>query len=278
MRSGRIGLSIRASTVRKASHQRGRDGPEAEYRARAPAVRARLHDGVDGAHQRGRDQERSEPVDAGSRALACIVGDQSATEGDGHHADGQVDEEDPVPAERLSEHSPGEQAERSAGDGDEHVCAHRSGALARLRELGGDDREDHRRLHRGADALDEAGADQFSLTGRKPAERRGGREHDHAGEEHTLAAEQIAESTGEEQEAGEGDEEGVDDPGEVSLAEVQVALDGGEGHVHDRRVEHDHQLGEANDRERQPAAPVAAGDGRGRDALHAESWVGGNRW
>ena len=103
----------------------------------------------------------------------------------------------------------------------------------------------------------------IALIGRQPAERRGGGEHDHAGEEHALAAEQIAEPAGEQQEAGECDEEGVDDPGEVSLAEVQVALDGGQRDVHDRRVEHDHQLGEADDREREPAAAVPDGDGRG---------------
>ena len=106
-----------------------------------------------------------------------------------------------------------------------------------MRELGGDDREDHRRLHRGADALDEAGADQRTLLGRQPAQRRSGGEHDHAGEEYALAAEQVAEPTGEQQEARECDEKGIDDPGEGSLAEVQVALDGGEGDVHDRRVE-----------------------------------------
>ena len=57
----------------------------------------------------------------------------------------------------------GEQAERAAGDRDEHVRAHRAGALGGLGELGDDDREDHRRLGGGADALQEAGADQHAL-------------------------------------------------------------------------------------------------------------------
>jgi hypothetical protein len=51
-------------------------------------------------------------------------------------------------------------------------------------------------------------------------------EGDHAGEEHALAAEEVAEPAGQKQEAAERHEEGVDDPSEVPLSEVQVALDG----------------------------------------------------
>ena len=65
----------------------------------------------------------------------------------------------------------GEQPERAAGDRDEDVGAHRAGALGRLGELGDDDREDHRGLGGGADALEEAGADQDALVGREPAEQ-----------------------------------------------------------------------------------------------------------
>ena len=83
----------------------------------------------------------------------------------------------------------GEQAERAAGDGDEHVGAHRAGALGGLRELGDDDREDHRRLGGGADALEEAGADQRALARGDAAQQRRDGEGDEAGEEHALAPE-----------------------------------------------------------------------------------------
>ena len=42
-----------------------------------------------------------------------------------------------------------------------------------------------------------------------------------------LTPDQVPEAAGQEQEAAEGDEVGVHDPGQVGLAEVQVALDGG---------------------------------------------------
>ena len=54
--------------------------------------------------------------------------------------------------------------------------------------------------------------------GRQAAERRRGREHGDAREEDALAAEQVAEPAGEQQEAAERDQEGVDDPGQVALA------------------------------------------------------------
>ena len=136
--------------------------------------------------------------------------------------------------------------------------------IARVRslgigELGDDDREDHRGLRGRADALQEAGADQRTLARRDAAQERGGGERDEAGEEHPLAAGEIAEPAREQQQAPEGDEEGVDDPGEVRLAEVEVALNRGQRDVHDRDVEHDHQLRQADDHQRRPATAVRWG-------------------
>ena len=50
----------------------------------------------------------------------------------------------------------------------------------------------------------------------------------------------------------------VIDPLAVVVGEAEVLLGGRERDVHDRRVEHDHQLGDANDDEDQPAAVVMA--------------------
>ena len=73
-----------------------------------------------------------------------------------------------------------------------------------------------------------------------------------------AAAEEVAETTGQEEQAAEGDQVGVDDPGQVGLAHVEVGLDGGEGDGDDGRVEDDHELSEADDGERQPAAPIVS--------------------
>src|SRR6266851_5014006 len=54
------------------------------------------------------------------------------------------------------------------------------------------------------------------------------------------------------QEASVADQVGVDDPGQVRLAETEVHLDPGQGDVDDRRVEHDHELPEAHDDQGHP--------------------------
>ena len=200
----------------------------------------------------------------------AVGADQRAAERERRDADREVDEEDPVPAQRLGEQAAGEQAERAAGDRDEDVGAHRAGALGGLRELGDDDREDHRRLGGRADALEEARADQRLLRRGDAAQQRRDRERDEAGEEHALAPEQVAEAAGQEQQAAEGDEERVDDPGQVRLAEAEVVLDRRQRDVHDRDVEHDHQLREADDDQRGPAAAIG---GRGWERVRCELQV-----
>ena len=174
-----------------------------------------------------------------------------------------------MPAQRLGQQPAGEQAEGTAGNRDEDVGAHRAGPLARIGELGDDDREDHRGLRRGADALQEAGADQEPLGRRDTAEQRGCCEDDQPGEEDALAPEQIAQSAGKQQKGSERDEESVHDPGQVGLAEAEVVLNRGEGDVHDRHVEDDHQLRHADDREGGPTTPL------GR-VVSAWEWGGGD--
>ena len=98
--------------------------------------------------------------------------------------------------------------------------------------------------------------DQRFLSGSDSAQQRCDRERDEAGEEHALSPDEVADAPGEEQQAAEGDEERVDDPGEVALAEMKVLLDRGQRDVHDRDVEHDHQLRQADDGERGPAAAI----------------------
>ncbi len=143
--------------------------------------------------------------------------------------------------------------------GDEGEHAQRFGLLAHRRELGDDDRDDHRGGDRAADALNEASGDQQPLAVGEAAERRGGGEQRQAAEEYLLAADQVPEPPSQQQEAAEGDQVGVDHPGQVGLGEVQVALDRGQGDIDDRRVQHDHQLAQAEDDQRDPAAAVVRG-------------------
>ena len=98
-----------------------------------------------------------------------------------------------------------------------------------------------------------------------PAGDGGEREQRHSGQEHLLAAHEVAQAAGHEEEAPEGDEVGVDDPGQPGLGEVQAALDVRERHVDDGAIERVHEHGQADDHEGYPAPAVGGGAGRIRD-------------
>jgi hypothetical protein len=161
-----------------------------------------------------------------------------------------------VPVDGLGEHAAGEQPDGAAGRGDEAVDADRLGLLPRLGEHRDDHPEHHGRGQRAADALDEARRDQHALGLGGRAQHRGDREHGQADEEDAPLAEQVAQAAGQQQQAAERDQVGVDHPGEAALREAEVVLDRGQRHVHDRRVEHDHEHAGAQHVEGQPALAV----------------------
>src|SRR5436305_766748 len=78
-------------------------------------------------------------------------------------------------------------------------------------------------------------------------------EQGQAGQEDALAAEQVAQPPGEQQQTAERDQVRVHHPGEAGLREAEVALDRGQRHVDDSLVEDDHQHPAAEHDERQPA-------------------------
>ena len=82
-------------------------------------------------------------------------------------------------------------------------------------------------------------------------QRRDG-EDDEAEEEEPLAAEEVAGAAAEQQEAAEHERVGVHDPLQVRLAEAEIVLDRRQRDVHDRRVEDDHELREADQDEDEP--------------------------
>ena len=189
-------------------------------------------------------------------------------------ADRQVDQEDPVPADRLGQDAAGEQADRAAGRGDEAVDADRFRLIAPAR---GNIVTIIPRITAEASApptpWTKRAADQHRLALGGGADQRGDGEDRQAGQEDAPLADQVADPPGEQQQAAEGDQVGVDDPGEVALGEAEAVLDRGQGDVHDRRVEDDHQHPRAEHVQRQPAPAVAC-----RLGTHASEIREGSPW
>ncbi len=78
---------------------------------------------------------------------------------------------------------------------------------------------------------------------------------------------EVAQAAGHQEEAAEGDEVGVDHPGQAGLREVEALLDVGQGHVDDGAVQGVHEHGQADDDEGDPA-PAVAGGVLGAEAGH----------
>ena len=192
---------------------------------------------------------QSTPVALGSRDSV----DAREREHDGGDADRDVDEEDPLPADAGRDDPADDRPDGDGGAGDGPEDPEGDPAVAALEGLG-DQRERGGEHHRPADPLHGAGEVEHQRGVGEPADGGGAGEHHEAGREHQPAPEQVGERSGRQQEGGERQRVGVDDPLQVGEGGVQFALDRGQRDVHDGDVEQQH---EDRDRHRDQGPPLA---------------------
>ena len=168
----------------------------------------------------------------------------------------QVHVQAPAPVERLGQHAAEQQPDRRAAAGDGAVDAERLAALVGIGEGGRQQRQCRGGEQRAEDALGRAGGDQHPEGARGAAHRGRGGEAEQAADERPLAAEQVAEAAAEQQQRPERQRVGGHDPLPRVIGEAEVALRRRQRDVHDRRVEHDHELGDGDHAEDQPASLV----------------------
>ena len=108
-----------------------------------------------------------------------------------------------------------------------------------------------------------AGGDQHVEVDRGAADRRGGRETQQADHEQPFAAEQISQPAPEQQQAAEGERVGRHHPLAIRVPEAQIPLRRGQRDIHHRRVQHDHQLRDAQHRQDPPPLGVGLNAGTG---------------
>ncbi len=241
-------------------HQRGRreHGPDPA----GPALLPPLDQREDEQEQAGGDEQQAGDVQA-QRVGGAGVGHEAPGGDEQGEADGDVDDEDAAPANGEGVDGDEPAAEEGAGDGghagDGADDAEDRGAFPGLVEglHGGQDLGDH---EGGEGALDDAGRHQgVAVLGEGRGERGEG-EAGHAGEEHGLAADDVAQASAGDQDDGEGEGVAADDPFEVAGRRVDVLLDGGQADVDDGGVQQVHEGRDDQDDHREGAAAV---DGRG---------------
>ena len=189
------------------------EAKQSERLERGPAVVVAVDDRVDGEHQRERHGDGAGDVELHVGGGPALGGQQAHRRHDDRDADRQVDEEDPVPVERVREDAAEHDADAPAAGRDEADDAHRLRSLGGLCEERHDERQRDDRDDRAAEPLDRAGGDEELLRLGDAARERRHREDHEADEEELAMAEEVAEPPAEQQEAAERQQVGVHDPG-----------------------------------------------------------------
>ena len=242
-------------------HSEGREearraGEQEDRLQAAPAGVGGFDEPVDEQDERAGDRERTGGVVASPRGRRPALAQEHWAERERDQTDGDVDEEDPLPAGAVDERAR-DQVARGGAEGAEHAPdPERLVALGPLLERGRDDREGGGGHDRRPDALESAGPDQSAGRPGEPADERGESEEQEPDHEDAAASEQVSGAAAEQEQAGEGERVGADHPLQPLLREAEFGLDRGQRDDHDVRVEDHHEERSAEERERPPAARV----------------------
>ena len=199
---------------REVAAQQQRHGERREHARVGPAPFRALQDRE---HQRGDRERQNEPAeqvrDAPAARRAALDEDPPG-ENERDDAGDDVDDEDQTPTRGGDQQTPDGRAqagrERSDG-GAQRDRVHALSPLMRLEH----DRERGRHDHRRAGRLDDPRGDEQAERRRQRAQRRGGREEEQAERQDPAAAEEVRELPAADEEGGEHDVVGVQDPGDV---------------------------------------------------------------
>lgn len=199
-----------------------------------------------------------------SRAWPRRTGQEQARQrGEGEDADGHVDVEDPLPAGPVGQRPAQEHTDGRSGAADGGPDAERLVAF-RAVEAGCDDRERGRGEQSGSDALGHPAAQQHGRARGEPGDQGRGGEHRDPGEDGAVGAEHVGEAPAEQHQPAEAQGVRGHHPGQRLPAEAEVGRHVGQGDVHDGDVQDEHELGQAEQDEHQPAARVGRGLRSGR--------------
>jgi hypothetical protein len=176
----------------------------------------------DGAEAEDREDGTGH-VDVVVRGVGCEAGDQDRAGHQGDAEERQVDEEDRAPAEVLEQQAARDGPQRDRQPRHRSPQGDGAGPLAGIGEHVGEDRQRGRHHERGARAHDRPGQDQLVGGGGERRGERAGGEDAQADEQRALAAAPVAQRAGGEQQPGEHQGVGVDDPLQLAGGGLEVA-------------------------------------------------------
>ena len=233
--------------------ERARDREDHQDARRAPRIGLGGDHAVHQRRQRRGDRQRAWNVKAPCPALHALhLWQCHAAEHENDNAERNIHEHHRPPAQHVGQRATKQHAQRTAGSGRHPPHRKRSGPRARLGVRRCEKTQRPRRQQRRPNTLDRPRRQQHASVGRHPAGETRRREDEPADQIHALAAEMIAQPSAEQDQPAQGQQVGVDDPLKVARTEMQSAPHCRQRHVHDRRVQHDHELTETRRGQRCP--------------------------
>ena len=253
--SGSSGWATRRSTMTNAASAATPYGQRHDRERRGPAVHLGVGEPVHEREHRAHAEQHAGHVDPGPRRRAPAVEQPDGGECRGH-GEHDVHVHRPAPVEQLRERAAEQQAGRGAGAADRSVDAERLRSLLWIGERRRQHGEHGRGEQRRKAALHGARADQHFEARCRPADGGRAREAQQADDERRLAADEVADPPAQQQQRPERECVCGDHPLARVVAEREVGLRRREGDVHDGDVEDDHELGERDRGQDEPAARV----------------------
>ncbi len=184
---------------------------------RPPTRGVRVDHRIDEERERCRHRDSAGDVEGPRLVCGAAFHDQPRRQGEGDQADGYVHPEHPFPPEAVGEDAAEEDSGGAAGPRDRPPDAQCFVALRAVFEGRCHDRERGGGDDGRPEALRGAGSDQLPFGRRESGGQGGDRHQEQSAHEHPPASEQVGHAATEQQEAAEGEDVGVDDPGEVLL-------------------------------------------------------------
>jgi hypothetical protein len=192
--------------------------------------RRRVHE----QHQAGGYRACAGDVEAAVREVGAALAQEGRSDHDRTQADGNVDEEDPRPAQVRGQQPAEQHPDGGTAAGGGAVDPERAVAVATLGEGRHQQRQRRGSEQRASEALHRSEDDERAGRPGEPAEERAAGEQREPGDEQAPPAEQVGQPAAEKQRPAEQERVGGNHPLQAALRETELLLDRGQGDVHDR--------------------------------------------
>ena len=239
--------------------QDGADAEGQQNRRRLPPVGRALDDRPEQGPEGGDGEQGAARIELGPGRIPGI-GDEEVAADETEDDDGNVDKEHRSPPEMGEQHAPDDGAQ-SGQAGHAGPQPDGLGPLPGVGEHVGQDGERRRHDEGTACAHARPGEDQDVGRFGERREQRSGAEHGEADDEAAVTSEAVTEAPCRQEQPGEDDGVGVDDPLQLARRGAEASLGGllgqcRQGDVEDGVVEDDDEQAHAEDRQRHPPVPV----------------------